>query len=122
MADATEKRPRTANQIAYTEKVKAEAEAKRRQAPTVNGRQSWLARHGRNRITTMEDAESLNVRGDTSPAGRPHGAAGLVTVEHIADVKVKMWKRGPYGWSPRDVPVSSFKMNRDNGFMEYCPD
>lgn len=57
-----------------------------------------------------------------SPAKRSHGMAGAITVEHETDRKVKLWKRGPYGWGPRLVPSHSLEMNLANGWMEYCPD
>ena len=92
----------------------------------VSGRQAFFERTRGARVATTENAEDLEVRGENGgvPNGikRSHVAPGTVTVRHETSEKVRMWKRGPYGWTPRDVPASSVGNNFQNGWMEYCPD
>ena len=99
-------------------------------AEPVSERMSFLARNGRRRLETFETADDLveasiqGGRGVRSPGARNHPAAGVVTVEHKTDARVKMWKRGPYGWVPKLVPgnLAAIQNNIINGMMEYCPD
>lgn len=96
-------------------------------APPANGRQTFLARHRARRETTMETPDDIAVadldgrRGGRRTLGRGQ-LAGQVTVEHETDAKIRLWKQGPYGWFPREVPSSSMPNNLQQGWMEYCPD
>ena len=91
-------------------------------------RQTFLARHSIKRTATMEDASQIEEheldgrRGRRGSLAQGRQTAGQITVEHETDEKVKLWKRGPYGWVPRPVPSHAVRTNLANGWMEYCPD
>lgn len=121
MAIDTERTERSPAQRAHVERLNT-LNAERRQAAAPTERQTFLARQRGRRSYTREDAEELLTQGQPSPAARQHTAAGVISIEHETDVRVKLWKRGPYGWGPRLVPSKSIANNLANGWMEHCPD
>lgn len=121
------KKPLSEAQRAHIEAL-AESNRARSTARPLSRRGTFLARHQIRSATTVEGIDEIEEqeldgrRGVRSPFSKGHGLAGQVTVEHNTGVKVKLWKRGPYGWIPREVPSHSVAPNLANGWMEYCPD
>jgi hypothetical protein len=74
-------------------------------------------------LTSGETRTEEDIWGDEAPTEADRKAVEGGRVEHITPGMVTLYKPNPpFGYLPRQVPVSNIDICLDNGFLVDCPD